>query len=111
LKFKRGDTYIFFFIFEENIFGFRRILSQFVCCKPILYFRELKICQIIFEESCSVVSSAKRIVKNFNALGRSLTRIRNKIGPNIDPCGTPQEISLIEESTPLIEVNCFLPFK
>ena len=65
----------------------------------------------LFEESCSVVSSAKKIVKNFDALGRSLIRIRNKIGPNIDPCGTPQEISLSEESTPLIEVNCFLPLK
>jgi len=65
----------------------------------------------INKESCSVVSSAKRIVKFFYALGRSLIRIRNKIGPNIDPCGTPQEISLSEESTPLIEVNCFLPFK
>ena len=52
-----------------------------------------------FEESCSVVSSAKRIVKNFDALGRSLIRIRNKIGPNIDPCGTPQEISLSEYTT------------
>ena len=46
LKFKQGDTYIFFFIFKENIFGFRRIQSQFVCFKPIFYFRELKICQI-----------------------------------------------------------------
>ena len=43
LKFKRGDIYIFFFIFEENIFGFRRIQSQFVCFKPIFYFREMKI--------------------------------------------------------------------
>ena len=49
--------------------------------------------------SCSVVSSAKRIVKYFDALGKSLIIIRNKIGPNIDPCDTPQEISLSEEST------------
>ena len=26
----------------------------------------------------------------------------NKIGPNIEPCGTPQEISSSEEFTPLI---------
>ena len=65
----------------------------------------------LFEESCSVVSSAKRIVKDFDALGRSLIKIRNKIGSNIDSFDTPQEISLSEESTPLIEVNCFLPFK
>ena len=58
-----------------------------------------------FKKSCSAVSSAKRIVKNVDALGRSLIRIRNKIGPNIDPCGTPLEISLSEELTPLIEVN------
>ena len=34
--------------------------------------------------SCSVVSSAKRIVKHSNALGRSLIWIRKKIGHNID---------------------------
>ena len=76
LMFKRGDIYIFFFIFEENIYGFRRIQSQFVCFKPIFYFRELKISKSyksckLFEESCIVVSSAKRIVKNFDDLGRS----------------------------------------
>ena len=65
-----------FFIFEENIYGFRRIQSQFVCFKPIFYFRELKISKSyksckLFEESCIVVSSAKRIVKNFDDLGRS----------------------------------------
>ena len=57
------------------------------------------------------LSSAKRIVKNVDALGRSLIRIKNKIGPKIDPCGTLQENSLSEESTPLNEVNCFLPYK
>ena len=41
----------------------------------------------------------------------SLIRIRNKIGPNMDPFGKPQEISISEEATPLIRVNCFLPFK
>ena len=37
--------------------------------------------------------------------------IRNNIGPDIDPCGTPQEISLSEKSTPLIAVYVFLQFK
>ena len=73
------------------------------------FAKSYKLCKF-FEESCSVVSSAKRIVNNVDALGRSLIRIKNKIGHNIDPCGTPQESSLSEESTPLIKVNCFLPF-
>ena len=86
-----------------------------ICFKPIFYFRELKIFQItqrkLFEERCGFLSSTKRIVKNVDALERSLIRIKNKIGPNIDPCSTPQEICLCEESTPLNEVNCFLPYK
>jgi len=67
LKFKRCDIYIFFFIFEENIFGFSRIQSQFVCFKPkssILenskFAKSHKLCQL-FEESCSFVSSAKEL--------------------------------------------------
>ena len=63
---------------QSSILESSKLAKSYKSCKP-------------FEESCSVVSSAKRIVKNFNALGRSLIRIWNKIGPNIDPCGTPQE--------------------
>ena len=68
-------------------------LNQSSILESSKFAKSYKSCKL-FEESCSVVSSAKRIVKNFDALGRSLIRIRNKIGPNIDPCGTPQEISL-----------------
>ena len=32
-----------------------------------------------------VVSSAKSSVKNVDALGRSLIKIKNSIGPNIEP--------------------------
>ena len=32
-------------------------------------------------------------IKGFDALNRSLTKIRNRSGPSIDPCGTPQTIS------------------
>ena len=47
----------------------------------------------------------------FDAFGRSFMRIKNRIGPDIDPCGTPQSISSREEFTPLIQVNYFLPLK
>ena len=45
------------------------------------------------DDICNVVSSAKsKVNRRFEQLGRSLIRIRNKIGPKIDPCGTPQVI-------------------
>ena len=62
------------------------------------------------EEYCNVVSSAKSMINSFDAFGRSFMRIKNKIGPNNDPWGTPQSTSSIEEFKPLIEVNCFLHF-
>ena len=86
--------------FKVSLFA----LNQSSILDSSKFAKSYKSCKL-FEESCSVVSSAKRIIKNFDALGRSLIRIRNKIGPNIDPCCTLQEISLSEESTPLIEVN------
>ena len=39
---------------------------------------------------------ATRIVNNVDALRRLLIRIRNKIGPNIDPCGTSRPDRLTE---------------
>jgi len=36
------------------------------------------------------VSSAKSFVAGYEANGKSLTYIRNKRRPRIDPCGTPQ---------------------
>ena len=87
--------------FKDRLFA----LKQSSILEISKFAKSYKSCKL-FKESCSVVSSAKRIVKNFDALGGALIRIRNKIGPNIGPCGTPQEISLSEESAPLIEVNC-----
>ena len=117
LKFKRGDTFIYFFLFLKRIYlvldAFKVslfALNQSSILESSKFAKSYKSCTL-FGESCSVVSLAKRIVKNLNALGRSLIRIWNKIGPNIEPYGTPQEISSSGESTPLIEVNCFLPLK
>ena len=39
---------------------------------------------------------ATRIVNNVDALRRLLIRIRNKIGPNIVPCGTSRPDRLTE---------------
>ena len=33
----------------------------------------------------------------------------NKIGPKMDPWGTPETINLNKLYTPLIRVDCFLP--
>jgi len=35
------------------------------------------------------VLSAKSFLVRFEASGKSLTYIRNKRGPRVDPCGTP----------------------
>ena len=80
--------------FKVSLFA----LNQSSILESSKFAKSYKSCKLLEESCCSVVSSKKRIVKNFDAL-RSLIRIRNKIGPNIDPYGTPQEISLSEEST------------
>ena len=41
----------------------------------------------------SVVSSAKDNKFNFEEFSMSFMYIRNKIGPRMDPCGTPHVIS------------------
>lgn len=43
--------------------------------------------------------------------GRSLTYTQNKIGPRIDPCGTPMVKSEKDEHVPLILVHCFPEFR
>merc|ERR1712139_744182 len=58
-----------------------------------------------------LVSSAKRIVKNSEALGRSFIRIRNSIGPKMLPWGTPQLSSNRLDNFPFMEVHCCRPVK
>ena len=47
--------------------------------------------------------------RRFNSveLDMSLILIRNKIGPRIEPCGTPHVISLSEDLCSLTWVYCF----
>jgi len=45
---------------------------------------------IEFADSERTVSSAKRMVLKFETSGKSFTYNRNRRGPNVDPCGTPQ---------------------
>jgi hypothetical protein len=58
-----------------------------------------------------VVSSAKSRDKKFEHTGRSLIYIRNKMGPKIEPWGTPMVISDISLKESLIATYCFLPNK
>ena len=59
------------------------------------------------EEIWNVVSSAKSIVKSLSdILARSLIRIKNRIGPSTEPCGTPVNKVLLDELTPFITEYC-----
>ena len=46
-------------------------------------------------EASKVVSSAKIKARSLQQLGKSLKKMMNKIGPRTLPCGTPEEVSLI----------------
>jgi hypothetical protein len=53
-----------------------------------------------------VVSSAKSKDRKLEQVGRSLIYIRNKMGPKIDPWGTPMEISDSSLKESLIATVC-----
>jgi hypothetical protein len=59
-------------------------------------------------ESKRVVSSAKRSEKRFVHFGRSFIYIRKRIGPRMEPCGTPLSIFSKELEILFIETNWFL---
>ena len=58
----------------------------------------------------------KRLESSANIIGENRVEIeprsfiyrRNRIGPRMEPWGTPHLIILVEELTPLYVVNCFL---
>ena len=53
------------------------------------------------------MSSANDRRFNSAELEMSLIKIRNKIGPIVEPCGTPQVISLRDDMCSLTWVYCF----
>ena len=53
-----------------------------------------------------MVSSVKQSSFRVEHLYISFMYIKNKIGPKIDPCGTPAVISRYEDLLPLISVYC-----
>jgi hypothetical protein len=62
-----------------------------------------------FSEKIKLVSSANSInLKSIEVLRMSLIYSRNKIGPKMDPWGTPHVITLICECIPLKFTNCCL---
>ena len=52
------------------------------------------------------VSSAKSQTRNDEACTMSLIYIKNKVGPRIEPCGTPHLISFNEDFTLLVNTYC-----
>ena len=68
---------------------FRLLLDQYMICN-----RSAEISSFIVSISvllvCTVASSANKSQKQcFKKRGKSITNRRNSVGPNIDPCGTP----------------------
>ena len=55
-------------------------------------------------ESSAYTSAYASLIKR----GISLMKIRNKTGPNIEPCGTPDFTSCIEECIFFSTIHCFL---
>ena len=57
-------------------------------------------------ESANVVSSANKSENKFVQRGKSLIYIRNRIGPKMDPCGTPFFIFSFELGLSLTNTYC-----
>ena len=57
-------------------------------------------CLALFPDGCSVLSSASMSQSTdmfFTCNGRSLTKRLNRIGPKMEPCGTPYFTDSLEE--------------
>ena len=52
------------------------------------------------------MSSANLNTELVRPLSRSLMKIRNRIGPNTDPCGTPLVTGLLDEYCPPTHICC-----
>ena len=73
---------------ENNIFGLLCILTQFIkflSSSFVLLYN----CATSCDEKLGVVPSAKLNIFKDVELLMSFTYTRNRIGPKIDPCGTP----------------------
>ena len=57
---------------------------------------------ILLSLMIKAVSSAKNRTRNDEAFTMSLIYIENKVGPRIEPCGTPHLISFNEDFTLLV---------
>ena len=53
------------------------------------------------------VSSAKSLTLNLTCSGWSFMYVRKRIGPRVEPCGTPEETGVFSELIPLITTACF----
>jgi hypothetical protein len=58
-----------------------------------------------------VVSSAKRLVKSLEHVGKSFIKIRKSRGPRMEPCGTPRRIFNKLLEAPLSVTYYILPFQ
>ena len=63
---------------------------------------------ILLMQRYIAVSSAKSLTLDLKCSGRSFMYARNKIGPRIEPCGTPEETGIVPEWKPFVTTDCFL---
>ena len=54
-------------------------------------------------------SSAKRRTVEFMLSERLIMKFRNSIGPNTEPCGTPDNMGAVSEQTPSSTTFCVCP--
>ena len=102
---------------NENIIYLDLDVFKFSWCEVSQEWIELRSCSIVSRLLLEVrgwrsrISSAKRNtfdVEESERLGRSLTKIRKRRGPSIEPCGTPEVTESGEESELLTLTCCFL---
>ena len=81
----RNSMYLFFSTFRQSLFARNQSFSFSNSWFIVLYNLGIS-----GDDKVTVVSSAKLRTLIFVELLRSLTYIKKRIGPRIEPCGTPQ---------------------
>ena len=103
LVFGLNKMYFVFFVFNVSKLALNH--SEMSISSLFALWKRAEMSQ---DDSWRVVSSAKISLKKPDEFGRSFIYKRNKRGPKILPCGTPQLIFCFLEFTPSIETNCCL---
>ena len=96
-----------FLIFKDNLLTFSHSVTLLisVCIVLLRVFKQLLLHKIVVSSTNNINDS------NLLLFSMSFIYSRKRIGPRIDPCGTPALIIILFDRTSLYFTICFLSVK